>query len=402
MQAPPEHESSIVRVEIAPRSLVLILAAIAAVWLAYQLWMVALILVMALVLAGTFNPVIEWMEARGIKRMYALLLLFVALVVAASLLIFLTLPPLIEQLTQMVHDAPATRRRLVELLNDHSVTRPLSHLMQNVGTPKSFAKLEAYLLGYSTQAITVIGLGATTLVLSFYLLADGKRTQGVLYAIVPRNYHMRLARIIQNMETIVGGYMRGQFITSAAIGVFTFVLLVIFKVPNAMALALFGALVDVIPFIGGFLVIIPAVLSALPLGVTVAGALFLCQLVYMEFESRILVPRIYGQVLRLPPTAVILALLAGGALMGIIGALLALPIAAGLLMMLEELKVELPGDDSVDRPLQARHAKQEAKYELMSAGATAPEAGEIAKNLAHDSRDAEMKALEKAAEETKD
>lgn len=396
----PVNESSIVSVEITPRSIVLILAAVAGVWLAYQLWIVALVLVMALVLAGTFNPVIEWMEARGIKRFYALLLLFVALVVAAALLIFLTLPPLIDQLTQMVKDAPATRGRLIVLLNDHGVTRPLSHLLQNVGTPKSFARLEAYLLGYSTEAIKVVGLGATTLVLSFYLLADGKRTQGVLYAIVPRNYHMRLARIIQNMETIVGGYMRGQFITSAAIGAFTFVLLVLFKVPNAMSLALLGALVDVIPFIGGFLVIIPAVLSALPLGVTVAGALFLCQLIYMEFESRILVPRIYGQVLRLPPTAVILALVAGGTLMGIIGALLALPIAAGLLMMLEELRVEMPGDDSVDRPLQARHAKQEAKYELMSAGATAPEAGEIAKNLAHDSRDAELKALERAEKST--
>lgn len=401
MQA-PVNEPAIIRVEITPRSIVLVLAAVAGVWLAYQLWIVALILVMALVLAGTFNPVIEWMEAHGIKRIFALLLLFVALVVAAALLLFLTLPPLIDQLAQMVHDAPATRSRLVVLLNDHGVTRPLSHLLQGVGSPKSFARLETYLLGYSTRAIKIVGLGVTTLVLSFYLLADGKRTQGVLYAIVPRNYHMRLARIIQNMETIVGGYMRGQFITSAAIGVFTFVLLVIFKVPNAMALALLGALVDVIPFIGGFLVIIPAVVSALPLGITVAGSLFLCQLIYMEFESRILVPRIYGQVLRLPPTAVILALLAGGTLMGIIGALLALPIAAGLLMMIEELRVELPGDDSVDTPLQARHAKQEAKYEMMSAGATAPEAGEIAKNLAHDSRDAEMKALEKAVEEAKE
>lgn len=395
----PVKEPSLVRVEITPRSIVRVLAAVAGVWLAYQLWMVALILVMALILAGTFNPVIEWMEAHGIKRIWALLLLFVALVVAAALLIFFTLPPLVEQLTQMVHDAPATRRRLIVLLNDYSVTKPLSHLVQNVGTPQSFVRLEAYLLAYSTRIITIIGLGVTTLALSFYLLADGKRTQGVLYAIVPRSYHMRLARIIQNMETIVGGYMRGQFITSLALGVFTFVLLVIFKVPNAMSLALFGALVDVIPFIGGFLVIIPAVVSALPLGVAVAGTLFLCQLVYMEFESRLLVPRIYGQVLRLSPTVVILALLAGGTLMGIIGALLALPIAAGLLMMLEELKVELPGNDSVDEPLQARHAEQEATYELMSAGATAPEAGEIAKNLAHDSRDAELKAVEQAETE---
>ncbi len=391
----PMKESSVLSIEITPRSIVLILAAVAGVWLAYQLWIVALVLVMALILAGTFNPVIEWMEAHGIKRLYAMVILFIALVVAAALVTFLTLPPLIDQLTHMVQDAPATRRRLIVLLNDHSITRPFSHIVQNIGTPQSFARLEAYLLGYSTRAMKVVGLGMTTLVLSFYFLADGKRTQGVLYAIVPRDYHMRLARILQNMETIVGGYMRGQFITSAAIGVFTFVVLVIFKVPNAMSLALFGALVDVIPFIGGLLVIIPAVLSALPRGVAVAGALLVLQLTYMEFESRILVPRIYGKVLRLPPTAVILALVAGATLMGIIGALLALPITAGLLMMIEELRVELPGDDSVDRPLQARHARQEAKYELMSAGATAPEAGEIAKTLAHDSREAELAAVEK-------
>lgn len=395
----PLREAPVVRIEITPRSIVLILAAVAAVWLAYQLWIVALVLVMALILAGTFNPVIEWMEAHRIKRTWAMTILFVALVVITAALIFLTLPPLIDQLTHMVQDAPATRRRLIVLLNEHSITRPFAHIVQNTGLPQSFARLEAYLLGYSTRAIKVVGLGVTTLVLSFYLLADGKRAQGVLYAVVPRDYHMRLARILQNMETIVGGYMRGQLITCTAIGVFTFVLLAIFKVPNALSLALLGALVDVIPFIGGLLVIIPAVLSALPLGLTVAGSVLLLQLTYMEFESRILVPRVYGQVLRLPPTAVILALVAGGTLMGIIGALLALPITAGLLMMLEELRVELPGDDSVDRPLQARHARQEAKYELMSAGATAPEAGEIARGLAHDTRAAELQAVEKAAKE---
>ncbi len=395
----PARGASVVHIEVTPRSILFVLAAVVGVWLAYKLWLVALILVMALILAGTFNPVIEWMEARGIKRVYAMILLFVSLLVIAAVMVFLTLPPLLEQLTQMVQEAPATRNRLIVLLNDHDVTRPFAHLVQNVRPTEGFAHLETYLLGYSTLAIKVVGLGVTTLVLSFYLLADGKRTQGVVYAMVPRDYHMRLARILQNMETIVGGYMRGQLITCAAIGVFTFVLLVLFKVPNAMSLALFAALVDVIPFIGGFLVIIPAVLSALPLGVTVAGTVLLLQLAYMEFESRLLVPKVYGQVLRLAPTAVILALVAGGILMGVIGALIALPIAAGLLMMLEELRVDLPGDDSVDRPMEARHARQEAKYEQMSAGATAPEAGEIAKNLAHETRAAELQAVEQAVKD---
>jgi predicted PurR-regulated permease PerM len=229
----------------------------------------------------------------------------------------------------------------------------------------------------------------TAVVLSFYFLADGKRTQGALYAIVPREFHMRLARIIHNLETIVGGYMRGQLITSAAIAIFTFVLLVICQVPNALSLALFAALADVIPFVGGFLAAAPAILSALPRGLPVVTVVLVALFIYMEFESRILVPKVYGHVLRLSPTAVLLALLAGGTLLGVMGALLALPIAAGLQMILEELRVEMPGDDSDDRPARARNAKTEATYERMSAGSTAPEAGQIARNLAHDIRDAD-------------
>ncbi|HYV95928.1 MAG TPA: AI-2E family transporter [Gemmatimonadaceae bacterium] len=373
---------TVVRFELAPRSVALVLAAVAGVWLAYQLWIVALILVIALILAGTFNPMIAWLERRGWRRFYALVALFVAIVVVIGGLLILTVPPLIAQLTQLVIDAPAMRTHLIAVLSERSATTPLAHAVESAELADTFASARTYLLSYSSQAARAIGYGATSVVLSFYLLADGKRTQGMLYAMVPRDYHMRVARILLNLERIVGGYMRGQFITSAAIGVFVFVLLAVCKVPNALSLSLLAAVVDVIPFIGGLLVIAPAVLSALSRGMPVAAVVLAALIVYMEFESRILLPRVYGKALRLSSTAVILALVAGGLLMGIMGALLALPITAGLLMILEELRVELPGDDSADPSAQARHAETEARYEELSAGATAPDAGEIAMNLA--------------------
>ena len=85
--------------------------------------------------------------------------------------------------------------------------------------------------------------------------------------------------------------------------------------------------------------------------------------------------------------------------MGVMGALLALPIAAGLLMILEELRVDMPGDDSLDRSERARHAKVEATYEQMSAGTTAPDAGEIARHLAQDIRAAALRDAAKHAKE---
>src|SRR6267143_627874 len=385
----PAQDKTVVRFEVAPRTIAWILAAIAGVWLLRELWVVGLLVVVALVFAGTFNPLVEWMEKRGVKRTLALVLLLFGSIIVASLLIFLTVPPLAEQLAQIVRGAPRSRERLIALLEKHSVTLPLAHAVQNAGLEQTFARLEKYLLGYSSQAVKVLGYFVTAVVLSFYFLADGKRTQGALYAIVPREYHMRLARIIHNLERIVGGYMRGQLITSAAIAIFTFLLLVICRVHNALSLALFAALADVIPFVGGFLAAAAAILSALSRGVPVGTVVLVAMFVYMEFESRILVPKVYGHVLRLSPTTVLLALLAGGTLLGVMGALLALPIAAGLQMILEELRVEMPGDDSDDRSARARNAKTEATYERMSAGSTAPEAGQIARNLAHDIRDAD-------------
>lgn len=385
----PAQANTVVRFEISPRSIAWILATIVGVWLFLQLRAIVLLVVVALVFAGTFNPLVEWMERRGIKRLYALTLLFFGLLLATSLLIFLTVPPLLEQLAQIVRDAPHQREQLIALLQQRDFTAPLARALQHAGMEQTFTRIENSLVGYTPEILTALGWAVTTLFLAFYLLADGKRMQGTVYAVVPRDYHMRLARILQNLEAIVGGYMRGQLITSVAVGVFTYLLLVICGVPNALSLALFAAVVDVIPFIGALLATAPAVLVALsqglPTGLVVLVALF----IYQEFESRVLIPKVYGRSLRLAPATVVLALLAGGLLLGVMGALLALPIAAGLQMVVSELRVDLPGDDSADRVADARDAKTEATYERMSAGATAPEAGQIAKNLAHDIREAD-------------
>jgi putative heme transporter len=249
----PAQDKTTVRLEIAPQTIGWILAILAGLWLLGQLWVIVLLVVVALIFAGTFNPMVEWMGKHGLKRTPALILLFLGSVVLASGLLFLTVPPLLEQLAQIVRGAPAAREQLIVLLEKRSATLPLAHAVQNAGLEQGFARLESHLLGYSSQAVVVVGYFASTVVLSFYFLADGKRTRGALYAIVPRGYHMRLARIIHNLETIVGGYMRGQLITCAAIGVFTYLLLLICQVPNALSLALFAALMDVIPFVGGLL-----------------------------------------------------------------------------------------------------------------------------------------------------
>jgi predicted PurR-regulated permease PerM len=385
----PATDVKIVRFELAPRTIGWIAAAAAGLWLIYKLWIILVVIVVALVLVGTFNPIIERMEARGHKRANAMLLLMLGLGLASTALLFLSVPALLEQLTRIVADLPEQRERLILALGKRHLTAPLGQALNNVGLEQAFARLQAVLVDCMADAVGVVVYGITTFFLSLYLLLDGKRTKGALYAIVPRDYHMKLARIIHNLGTIVGGYMRGQLITSVSIATFAFLLLRACGVRNALALALLTALADVLPFIGGMLATSAVVLTALGRGPTTAAVVLAAMLVYIIFESKILVPRVYGRALRLSPAAVVLALIAGGTLLGMMGALLALPMAAGLQMIIKELGVDMPGDDSDDPTERARDQGTEDAYKLMSAGSSAPDAGQIANDLAQDIRDAD-------------
>ena len=180
-------------------------------------------------------------------------------------------------------------------------------------------------------------------------------------------------------------------------GVFTFGLLAITQVPNALALAAFAALTDVIPFVGGLLATTPAVLVALSRGTGVTTIVLLAMIGYQEFESRVIVPRVYGQTLRLSSAVVVIALLVGGKLGGV-GALLALPIAAALRMVIEELRVDMPGDDTDDPHLRARDARAERIYARETAGASPAEAAAVATEIANEIREADAAAGKNPAE----
>jgi hypothetical protein len=130
------------------------------------------------------------------------------------------------------------------------------------------------------------------------------------------------------------------------------------------------------------------VLVALPRGPVVVAAVLLIMLAYEEFESRVLVPRIYGRALRIPSSVVLFALLAGGTLMGILGALLALPVAATAMMLIEELRVELPGQQEQVADVEQRvgDERAEEEYERRTEGVPAEQAAAIAVEISNDRR----------------
>ena len=147
-----------------------------------------------------------------------------------------------------------------------------------------------------------------------------------------------------------------------------------------MALAVFAGVAGVLPYIGALLSIGPMVIAALARGPVVAVVVLLIMPAYEEFESRVLVPRIYGKAMRLPSSIVLFALLAGGTLMGMPGVLRALPVAATVMMLIDELRVELPGETEFveSAALRRKDARGEKEYELRTEGMHARQAAAIA------------------------
>jgi predicted PurR-regulated permease PerM len=378
------------RIELAPRTILYVLVAVAGVWLAFQLETVLIVVTVALVVVGTVDPIVAWFERHGIRRGRALALIFLVIAIVLAGVLLLTVPPLIGQLLHLIEDAPRERDQLVDWLGQYKVGRPLIQTLHAVPINDLVLRAGNALVGYSSHILTLAGYAISTTFLAIYLLADPVRARGLVFAMVPRHHHIKLARVLIELKVIVGGYMRGQLVTSVAMAVFTFGLLSAFRTDDALALALFAGITDVIPLVGGYVASVPVIIAVAGSGPVAVAIVFLLMVAYQEFESRFLVPRVYGRVLRLPSAIVVVSLLAGGSLLGIVGALLALPIAAGLQMVVRELRVELPGETPPDAEARARDERAEHIYEQLTLGRDAADAGVIAGELAQKLRENEQ------------
>lgn len=401
--AAKSKQRSVVRFEIAPLTLISVVLVIASGWVLLKLAPVLLVLVVALMLVGALNPAVEWLERRKFSRAISIAIVFGVAVVMTALGLFLTVPPLVAQVRGLIEHEPEIRGRIIAYLESSPMTRALADGLRDVDYGALLKDSRETLLALSMRAVEIVAYAVAVVFLALYIMIDRDRLRGAFFALVPRAHHVRTSRVLLSLETIVGGYIRGQVVTCILIGIFIFALLLLCHVPNALALAVFGALMDVLPYIGALLTIAPAVIAASAVGPGVALTVFALLLLYEEFESRILVPIVYGRALRLPSSVVFFSLLVGGTLGGIVGALLALPIASAVLMLLEELRVELPGETEQpeDAVVRKKDEREEKEYEERTEAAPAVEASAVAVEIARERKEEEDDQEEKKQEKEK-
>jgi len=391
------------RFELSLRSALTLLGIVAGIWLLTYIYPALVVLLIALMLVGALAPLVTWLESRRVHRVFAVCTVFGFGVVLTATFVALTVPTIVEEVKSLTENESTLREHLALYLDQSPLTSSLAAEVRHLQYVELAKALKTTLLNMGTGLFAIAAYSAAAISLAFYIMIDRDRLRGALFAVVPRTHHLRLSRILLNLVVIVGGYIRGQLLTCALMGVAVFTVLSACRVPNALALAVFGGTMDLLPYIGIFLTMGPAVLAASVNGPLAAGIVFGVLLAYEELESRVLLPVIYGRALRLPSSVVFFALLVGTTLAGIIGALLALPVAAAVLMLIDELKVELPGETirPEDVAQQREEARTEQEYERRTENLPAEQAAAVAVEISNDRRK-EERIGEKATEEPSD
>lgn len=284
------------------------------------------------------EPAVSWLVNRRFPRWAAVA---VVLVVACAVIVgslAAALPPLVEQARQFIEHAPQYMQQAQNHASAIGRINQRFHLQQRIadtmngsGGNTVSAVVKAGKTVFGTLTDLVIGA-----VLTLYFLANMPNIRATLYRFVPSSRRPRAILIGDRIFAKVGAYMIGNIVISVIAGVATFVWLIIFGVPYPLLLGIFVALLDLIPF-GSTVAGIIVAAVALTVSVPVSIATLAFYIAFRLAEDYLLVPKIIGMAVEVPAVATLVAVLVGGALLGIVGALVAIPIAAAIQLLVQEV-----------------------------------------------------------------
>jgi len=325
----PKPERLDVHFHLPTATIVRILVAALITWAAVRLSSEFILLIVSIVIAVALHPLVVRLEKRGTSRGTVIVLMAGALVLVAVLMVSFVATSLADQVTRLAHDFPSFRGRIDERLPAQYPM--LKKLVSEIFTLPYSPEVATWLkrpLELGTTAMSGVMAVFFTLILTLYFLLDGRRLYAWLLAYIPRRHRDKMAVTVEEVSEVVYAYVRGQVITSLLFSIYVAIVLTVFRVPAAIPLALLAGFCDVIPVVGIIIATVPATLLALTVSPMTALAVLSFYIVYHLVESYFIVPRIYGQRLRLSTLAVLLALVAGNTLAGLIGAVLVLPLVA--------------------------------------------------------------------------
>ena len=303
------------------------------VWIARHVIVWVLISVF---LALALNPLVEWLQRRGMKRRgaaaaVAYLLAFAAVAGIAAAFV----PTLVDQVNSFAHKVPdyvddltKGRGRLGFLETKYRIVEKVRHAVQTGGVARFATGGAGTAVSVTRGVLTAVAATITVIFMTFFMLLEGPAWMERLYGLLPEDSRPRWRAVGRDIYRTVGGYVSGKLLISLIAGVSSGIVLFALGVPYAVALGLLVAILDLIPLAGATLAAIVVVLvAAVTQGATAAIVLAVFFVVYQQIENHVLQPLVYGRTVQLSPLAALVAVLIGAEVAGVLGALGAIPIA---------------------------------------------------------------------------
>lgn len=323
-----------------------LLAVFGAVLLVLRLIDVLVLVLVALVVVATVRPMVFALQHRGIPKALALLLIYLAILGVLVGLFVLVIPALVDQGGELIRGLPHVYAGLVASLTNNP-NEAIRTLPQRLPTGDQLAIQLQAAIGVVLTGVLGIGMGMLSLlaqvlsvvVLSIYLTLDQSRLERFWLSLAPATRRPELLAIWREIESRLGGYVRGELLLMTSIGVLASLGYLVIGLPYPLALGVLAGLVEFVPMVGPTLGAIPAILVALSISPQAALLVVLYSVVIQMSENHILVPRLMGRSVGVSPITVILAVFAFTSLLGIAGAFLAIPLAAIVQVLVDHLIV---------------------------------------------------------------
>jgi len=314
-------------------------------WLLYRFYQVVFILFIAIVMGTVIRPAVAWLYRRGLPQIAGVILVYLLLLALLIGFVLLLFPLVVAQGGTIAAAVPGYYQSLrewmainpsqliVRLRQFLPTTLPSLEPVQQTGQEMMASAGQA--LGYVTLAAKAVFMAMVILLLAFYWTLDGPRTIRSLLLLVPKGQRESISELILAMETKVGFYLAGQGVLCLVIGIMALVAYLLIGLPNALVLALVAGVLEAVPLIGPLLGAIPAALVALSIAPAKLVWVIVATLVIQQIENILLVPRVMRKAVGVNPFVSLLALFAFSSLFGIAGALMAIPMAAIIQLLLD-------------------------------------------------------------------
>lgn len=322
------------KIDIPTWTIIKIILIVAGFWFLYAVRDIIILFFVVLVIVAALAPLVDRVS-RFIPRVISVIILSIIVLGILVGIGFLIIPPVVNELRLLAINLPALLNKFGPLYQ--AIQSSISNYQEGLFSISSqIGKLSSGI--YSTTLSFISGIIAflTILVLSFYMLLE----QEVLKKFLDQNLHLehkeRLYDLFRKIAAKLGSWVRGQILLMVVIGILDGIVLVIFGVPYALVLAVWGGLTEVVPYIGPWLGLLPAFIIAFTKSPLTAVLVLIAYIIIQQLEAQFLAPKIMGKAVGLSPVIIILAILCGAKLMGILGVVVAVPIAAGISVLIQE------------------------------------------------------------------